>query len=552
MKFKRVIVALSTMVFLSTASLIAYGADIASDGIPNYSSNRTSSNPGSNWGLMLSDELWTNNADAYNNLSDGGSDDTGGLGDGGSEPGSIEDLSGFNNIVKGCAITVLYTADPKVIKDIKSFVDLDGNGTSDKSTADWMRVRSNRDKLRVWRTHNNSLDTTGSGEQKCLYSLSEEVTGGIPIINDFYPVGVGETSGAFDTSAWMDYRNGVFGFAKTEFNNSSYISNYNVDYENLGDTHSLWNGKMWDINASSANFLGGDANNIKEKLSDVFNDGTLRNWQSFVLNVGGDSQSADKETDIFMAFYIEPLISVQCSYKDSNKGTVWSAPTLFTPTMLAEYAKFSEGSNRLSSVGLYSRSNSNNFLTRLLTSTGTGGTSGIVGVGSDGQVSVDMSEDLKNMVTNFGRGAYEVSFLLAGGDGSQDDLPVCPSVPVIEDTVVRDDNDSSMHDAGNLANLTTENGSTNVITSAEICDKMIFENPNSTCYVLGNSFSNKNFNKSAADLNANDKIDVNDLLLLKKYLLHMIDIFPIQLNQLNNVVNEINSTRDIEVLKKGQ
>lgn len=57
---------------------------------------------------------------------------------------------------------------------------------------------------------------------------------------------------------------------------------------------------------------------------------------------------------------------------------------------------------------------------------------------------------------------------------------------------------------------------------------------------------NKQVSIDTADVNGNDVVNSQDLLLIKKYILGKISVFPIQTNKLQALVDEVNATRDVE------
>lgn len=57
----------------------------------------------------------------------------------------------------------------------------------------------------------------------------------------------------------------------------------------------------------------------------------------------------------------------------------------------------------------------------------------------------------------------------------------------------------------------------------------------------------KSISVSIADVNGDNVVNVQDLLLLKEYVLGKIFLFPVQISKLQALVDEINSTRDVEI-----
>lgn len=58
---------------------------------------------------------------------------------------------------------------------------------------------------------------------------------------------------------------------------------------------------------------------------------------------------------------------------------------------------------------------------------------------------------------------------------------------------------------------------------------------------------NEEVSIDTADVNDNGIVNVQDLLLIKEYILGKISLFPIQTSKLQSLVDEVNSTRDVEI-----
>ena len=458
MKFKKIIASLGVIALLPSISatiIVSAGSNVASDGVSVGSAGKPSSTVGYDWGMSLEkvilpdgsspwDTGWEESPESVRNSNNG-------------EVPGVEDMAGdtLTSIV-GMSITVLYTQDPKILEEIKTSCDPNGDGTQDKGTADWMREPGNREKLQVWKAYSNSTGMNYS--QKCLYQLGNYTPS--VLCNDFYPVGVGKTKNAFDTQQYVscDGNNFIFNGGKFKQPNG-YNSYILADSYGGGSLSNLWNGNMWEVSASSAKFKGEDEEVIKSVWGGVCNstetaEAIFKDLMEKKFGSGSLPSNVDT-SNFFFALYIEPLVQVRLSY-NTGANRVWSNTVSFTPTMMAEYAKFSKGSVNISSKGLYSWTNPNNFINRVLMSTGTHATSGtatlteVDSFTSGNAISRANEIGLENLVCGYGRGAYEVGYL-KGGDLALDDLPNMPSVSVIHD---RNSYDVEKNKPDSLAGLT--------------------------------------------------------------------------------------------------
>lgn len=439
MKFKKIIASLGVIALLPNIAatlVVSAGSNVASDGVSVGSAGKPSSTVGYDWGMSLEKVTLPNGSSPWDTEQEELPESVRNSSSG--EVPGVEDMSGdtLTSIV-GMSVTVLYTQDPKILEEIKTFCDPDGDGTQDKGTADWMREPSNREKLQVWEAYSNS--TGMSYPQKCLYQLGNYTPS--VLCNDFYPIGVGKTKNAFDTQQYVSCDGNNFIFNGGKFKQPNGYSGYILSDSYGGSSLSnLWNSNMWEVSASSAKFKGEDEEVIKniwgsvcdstETAEAIFKDLMQKKF-------GGSLPNNVDTSNFFFALYIEPLVQVRLSY-NTGANRVWSNTVSFTPTMMAEYAKFSKGSVNISSKGLYSWTNPNNFINRVLMSTGTHATSGTATLAdvdsftSGNAISRANEIGLENLVCGYGRGAYEVGYL-KGGDLALDDLPNMPSVPVIHD-----------------------------------------------------------------------------------------------------------------------
>lgn len=90
----------------------------------------------------------------------------------------------------------------------------------------------------------------------------------------------------------------------------------------------------------------------------------------------------------------------------------------------------------------------------------------------------------------------------------------------------------------------------NTLTSIEYGDIVddgkinVTDNVYLTSYLIDNT---KKINTSVADLNGDNNIGIQDLILLKQYLLNVIALFPVQIAELQTSIDKINTERDTEI-----